>query len=88
MSFKFNPFTGKFDIVGSGGGSTPPPVTLLVNQFMRSLVLSGESNFTINSGAAVRVASGTDQVNTIIGSASVYADGGLVVFGNMRITNG
>lgn len=29
MAFKFNPFTGTFDLVGSGSGSTFDPDTIL-----------------------------------------------------------
>ena len=29
MAFKFNPFTGTFDLVGSGGGSSFDPDTIL-----------------------------------------------------------
>lgn len=46
MAFKFNPFTGTFDLVGSGGGTTFDPDTILTAQ-SNSLQPSDVSNLDV-----------------------------------------
>lgn len=54
MPFKFNPITGNLDLVNTSTGSSPGGATGNV-QYNNAGAFAGESNFTYNSGATLKL---------------------------------
>jgi len=89
MAFKFNPLTGKLDLVNPSG-STSPAASVTYAQFPRRILVNLGGSFTINKGGAVRIfsadfAQGFSVINNVAvnlgGSLSIRANGKGTVLG-------
>lgn len=71
--FKFNPITGKLDLVGDGSATLE-----IENTLINTLNVSGD--FTIDGDSSIRIINAiTSANNTIIQSVTINSDGELII---------
>lgn len=87
MSWKFNPFTGTLDQVGSGGSSLPVDLSPSYAQFPRMISVTADSVFRIkNNGAARIFFSDASEGFDVLGSVTVESGSSLRINTNGRGT--